>query len=255
VLEYRTHRVSIIGAVARPGIYALRHDQMSLVALLMEAGGIAEDGAAVIRIARAGPGLASTVEMESAGRRMMDRSHFVASVPAPVEGRLLSGAWSSPAAGGEAAANLVLPVRGLNIPFADVALLPGDRVVVERPARQFVTIVGLVNRPGNMPYPPDTRPTLIEAIAFAGGLDLIADPRYVSVYRLRPDGEVLSTTFELVNPKNQGQLTETLALPLGPGDVVSVEHTPRTRTNVFFDRVFRISLGLYFNPEDFWNND
>ncbi len=354
VLEYRTHRVSIVGAVAKPGIYPMRHDQMSLVALLMEAGGIAEDGAAVIRIARAGPGLVSlagtqgatvadsqrvrrippwvwavfeqkgpsgttgwlvlekddgilarkwldlgneaqrqaylealaarlrwaetdgfraqllcladylesnpletTVRpaLESAGWQTLSQGHFVASLRTPVGGGALSDEWSPPAAGQEATANLVLPVRGLNIPFADVALLPGDRVVVERPVQQFVTIVGLVNRPGNMPYPPDIRPTLIEAIAFAGGLDLIADPRYVSVYRLKPDGEVMSVTFELVNPKNQGQLTETLALPLRPGDVVSVEHTPRTRTNVFFDRVFRISLGLYFNPEDFWNND
>ncbi len=354
VLEYKTYRVSIVGAVAKPGIYPMRHDQMSLVALLMEAGGIAEDGAAVIRIVRADPGLASlaaaqgatladsqtvrrippwvwgvleqkgpsgttgwlvlkkddgilartwldlrkeaqrqtfleavaarlrwaetdgfrtqllcladhlesippetTVRpvLESAGWQTLGQGHFVASLRTPMGGRALSDEWWPRAAGKEAAANLVLPVRGLNIPFADVALLPGDRVIVERPVQQFVTIVGLVNRPGNMPYPPDTRPTLIEAIAFAGGLDLIADPRYVSIYRLKPDGEVMSVTFELVNPKNRGQLTETLALPLRPGDVVSVEHTPRTRTNVFFDRVFRISLGLYFNPEDFWNND
>ena len=39
------------------------------------------------------------------------------------------------------------------------------------------------------------------------------------------------------------------------GDIVSIEHTPRTRTNVFFDRIFRISLGLYLNPDSIWNND
>jgi hypothetical protein len=149
---------------------------------------------------------------------------------------------------------LVLPVRGLNIPFADVALEEGDTVVVEPPREQLLSVVGLVRTPGNMPYPPGARYSLIQAIAFAGGLDLVADPRYVSVYRLAPDGEVVSITFQLVNPHRQQQLTDILALPLKAGDVVSVEHTLRTRTNVFFDRVFRITLGLYISPWEYWHN-
>jgi len=50
VLEYKTAKVSITGAVEKPGIYELRSDQMSLVALLMEAGGIVDEGATLIRI-------------------------------------------------------------------------------------------------------------------------------------------------------------------------------------------------------------
>ncbi len=55
VAEYQTQRVSIVGSVTTPGIHALRHDQMSLVSLLMQAGGITTQGAAVIRITRARP--------------------------------------------------------------------------------------------------------------------------------------------------------------------------------------------------------
>jgi protein involved in polysaccharide export with SLBB domain len=350
VHEYKTHRVSIVGAVARPGVYALRHDQMSLVALLMEAGSITETGAAVIRITRGGandtyaPGtqdtgiafagtrhvpqwvravfeqegpltttgwlaleedngvlarqwldLASERQRqafleaasarwqgaeteafrdrllylagyldenaardsrrpvsESTGWRMTERGSFVAALATPAANRSLSGGMLTP--GPAARTDLVLPVRGLNIPFADVALQAGDAVVVEAPREQFVSVVGLVTRPGNMPYPPNVQYTLIQAIAFAGGLDLVADPRYVSVYRLKPTGEVASATFRLVNPKNQEQLTQALALPLRPGDIVSVEPTLRTRTNIFFDRFFRISMGLYVTPEDLWNN-
>jgi hypothetical protein len=150
---------------------------------------------------------------------------------------------------------LVLPVRGLNIPFSDVVLQEGDTVVVEPPQEQSIAVLGLVTRPGNMPYPPGVQRTLIEAIAFAGGLDPVADPRYVSVYRLTADGEVVSTTLQLVNPRREQQLTETLALPLKPGDVVSVENTPRTYTNAFLYRFFRVSLGLYVSPEELWNDD
>lgn len=375
MLEYRTLRVSIMGAVARPGIYALRHDQISLVALLMEAGGIAEEGAAVIRIARPdqahaypsgtqasitsqtagawktrtamseqvvpavhspfargqsmaravfqreGPlnttgslvledaddvlaerwldlgsehqregflqtaaarstslptvdlerrlwQLARFLESRAGGQDVPSASpgsgwettsdgRFVASFPGAVPDRIrLSGAIETGPTkklGRDAVATLVLPVRGLNIPFADVALQEGDSVIVEPPQEQYISVLGLVSRPDNFPYPPDARYTLIQALAFAGGMDLTADPRYVSVYRLRADGTVASVTYQLVDPKKQEQLTEAMRLPLRPGDVVSVEHTPRTRTNVFFDKVFRITLGLYFSPDTFWD--
>jgi protein involved in polysaccharide export with SLBB domain len=134
-------------------------------------------------------------------------------------------------------------------------LQEGDSVVVEPPPQQFVSVIGLVNRPGNFAYPFDVRYTLIQAVALAGGFDLTADPRYVSVYRLKADGDVAAMTVQLVDPEAQQQLTEELALPLKPGDIVSVEHTPRTRTNTFLDRIFRVSLGLYFRPESFWEDD
>ena len=53
VLEYETVKVSVTGAVKKPGVYSLRSDQMSLVALLMQAEGIVDEGAALIRILRA----------------------------------------------------------------------------------------------------------------------------------------------------------------------------------------------------------
>jgi len=251
VLEYETRRVSIVGAVAMPGVYSLRHDEMSLVSLLMRAGGITEKGAAVIQITRMG----------KPGRRvdLGGRVGATAANTADLRGgsgvrRLALAGMDKPEAS-EDATPLVLPVKGLNIPFVDVALEEGDHVVVEWPQEQFVAVVGLVTRPGNLPYPPTARYTLIQAISFAGGLDLLADPRYVSVYRLRSDGSIARITVQLVNPKDHEHLTNELALPLMPGDVVSVEHTPRTRLNAFLDRIFRVSLGLYLNPNDLWGDE
>jgi protein involved in polysaccharide export with SLBB domain len=387
-LEYRSGRVSVVGAVASPGIYELRHDQMSVIALLMQAGGIVDEGAARIRIARNVPSLdeptagydsdrPARVEdepyarravwsgaswSEGQGRSAMDgvgvarlvfqpqgalittgwlvveasgqawfrqwldvasghqRRTLVRAVterlgpaaPSDVEQRLhvlanllesraLEGASVSLVDGSgwrrrgntyEAIAHgpsaepvglasdghpnerrktlhgartvalesdsaavetLVLPIRGLNIPFEDVHLNDGDSVIVERLETQYVSVLGLVTAPGRFPYPPEARFTLAETLAMAGGLDMIADPRYVSVYRPKADGTIASATFQFVNPKSQEELTERLALLLKPGDVVSVEHTPRTRTNVFFDRIFRISLGLYLRPEELWD--
>jgi polysaccharide export outer membrane protein len=251
VLEYDARRVSIVGAVAKPGVYALRHDEMSLVSLLMQAGGISEKGAAVIRITheRAPVGWREGAPSSGATAGLAGGMYR-----APTAQHLAAERTGASSARGEAT-SLILPVKGLNIPFADVALEEGDRVVVEWPEERFVSVVGLVNRPGNFPYPATAHYTLIQAIGLAGGLDLVADPRYVSVYRLRSDGAIASITVQLVDLKADKDLTNSLALTLSPGDVVSVEHTPRTRANVFFERIFRVNLGLYFNPDDIWRND
>ncbi len=384
VLEYTMGRIHVGGAVARPGVYSLRHDQMSLAVLLMEAGGIVEGGAAVIRITRSEQDGATTdgASEEHVRRlrgeeetRRSSRSGDLSSgatetaatssasfLEIPIrfepEGPLRTTGWlvleedgavrvrqwldvASPyqrravlakanselphlpsvvldaklsqlertlAGGGRSAVHLttyrsysgrtpgiwdsssgsiahdaaavnpqvvetteaddlerssrptrddrnramVLPVRGLNIPFTDVPLREGDSVIVERLKTQYVSVLGLVRTPGNFPYPHEVRYTLAQALGLAGGLDMIAEPRYVTVYRLRADGTVANATFQLVNPENQEELTDRLAVMLKPGDVVSVEHTPRTRTKVFLDRVFRITLGLYFRPEEMW---
>jgi len=356
VLEYKRCRVSIVGAVAKPGIYDLRHDQMSLVALLMEAGNIVDEGAALIRISQGGAEQQSvptrpsdspdrlvrtmsqpvegadrlvfepegplwttgwlTVERtgQPAFRRWLDLAnepqrqmflqaarrmehgadatdlktklvHLAGHLKSDPEGTwpdatLMQDGWRvvekgrfaaslqgsgdhEPAANSnamgrqspEAPTSILLPVKGLNIPFTDVALTDGASVTVGRPYEQSIVIVGLVNRPGLMPYPLDARYTLIQAIAYAGGLNMVADPRQVSVYRLQTDGTVKGVTVQLVNPKQKQELTQAMNMVLRPGDVVSVENTIRTRTNLFLDRVFRISLGLYVTPETLWNGD
>jgi len=374
VTEYRTARFQISGAVERPGMYELRRDQMSLVSLLMQAGGIVSDGSAVIRITRPAPSSGTVSESSnpprsqkthrradgaSAGRvadsAVLSRRvsiQFDPEGPLRTTGWLileegqrvrvrqwldianehqrwavlrkiasqvnhlpaaalneklwqLAGSlesdptqdamqlrvqgshfgWQATQPGGfraslaEHAAPqtvdgiqafrpaeteavhrdgdlvLALPVRGLNIPFADVPLQEGDSVVVERLQTQYITVVGLVRNPGNYPYPPDARYNLIQGLAFAGGLDPAAEPRFVSVYRLKANGDVASATFQLSDTDNQEELTRELALPLKPGDVVSVEHTPRTRKNVFLDRYFRLNMGMYLNPEELWGGE
>jgi protein involved in polysaccharide export with SLBB domain len=147
---------------------------------------------------------------------------------------------------------LVLPVKGLNIPFADVVLQDGDSVIVERLQVPLFTVIGLVNAPGNFPYPPDVRYNLMRALAFAGGLNQVAEPRYATIYRLKPDGTIVSAIFKVVE---DSKLTAALNTIVQPGDIVDVAHTPRTRKNLFLERIFRVSIGAYVRPEDLWDDD
>jgi len=99
--------------------------------------------------------------------------------------------------------------------------------------------MGLVNRPDTFPYPPDVQYNLTEALGFAGGLNMIADPRYVKIYRQNANSEIVSATLG-VGPKSHADAYDVV---IKPGDVICVDHTFRTRTNEFVAGLFHIGVG------------
>jgi len=137
---------------------------------------------------------------------------------------------------------LVLPVKGMNIPFADVPLNEGDSVVVERLEPPLFSVIGLVNAPGNFPYPSGVQYNLMQAIAFAGGLNMAAEPRYATVYRRKPDGTVVNVTYRVADGP---EAMSALNVLMKPGDIVAIEHTSRTRRKVFLDNLFNFNVGAY----------
>lgn len=213
VSEHRTYKVYIAGAVEEPGVYTLQDDQMTLSYLLTQAGGIADAGAAMVRILRS-----------------QDRAADTNTPDRPI----------------------ILPVVNTNIPYRDMALEEGDTVVVEQIQMPLFSVLGLVSKPGNFEYPPAAQYNLAQAIAFAGGLDPVADPRYVTVYRLNEDGTIVRVAFRLVE---EDELTAALGAPIRPGDVVAVEHTPRTRANTTIHNLLRINMGVYLTGRDLWDRD
>ena len=195
IADYYTQKVSIVGAVENSGIYELQVDEMSMVNLLMKAGGIVDDGASAIRIKRAG------------------KKEF-----------------GKP---------LILPVEGLNVPFEDVQLYNGDVVVVQALAPQSFTVTGLVRKPGAFPFVPGTKYNVMNAIAYAGGVNEVADPRYVSIYRQDSNGEIVS----VVLPISGEHAVESLVVDLKPGDVVHVGHTDRTNFRVMMSQILELQFG------------
>lgn len=101
------------------------------------------------------------------------------------------------------------------------------------------TVMGLVHHPDAFPYPSDVKYNLMEALAFAGGLNMVADPRVVKIYRQDLDGKIVSATFGV----DKKSLNDAYKVTIKPGDVIYVDHTLRTRTNQFLAEVFHISVG------------
>ena len=104
---------------------------------------------------------------------------------------------------------------------------------------RIFAVMGLVNQPDAFPYPPDVQYNLMEALAFAGGLDMVADPRYLKIYRQNKTGEIVSATFGI----DSKSLTDAYNVVIKPGDLIYVDHTLRTRTNKFLADVFQIRVG------------
>jgi len=119
----------------------------------------------------------------------------------------------------------------------------------------MITVVGLVNKAGNFPYPPDVEYNLMQALGFAGGLNMSAEPRYATIYRLAADGTTVSATFNVAGIAKSKDPTKSLNLPLKPYDVVAVEHTPRTRAKVFWDRVFRFYVSTHLTSDEIFGDD
>lgn len=114
--------------------------------------------------------------------------------------------------------------------------------LVERVEQLPFTVIGLVNKPGSFEYSYDVQYNLMQAIGFAGGLNQDLEPRYAMVYRLNSDGKVANATFQVAH---RSTLEDALTTYIKPGDIIAVEHTPRTRTNRFLEKVFSIHVGAY----------
>ena len=94
-------------------------------------------------------------------------------------------------------------------------LSSGDRIIVNesRFVRSFVTVLGQIGKPGAVPFPVDGRLDLVTAVAMAGGLTELANPKRVTVNR---KGQVTTVDFRKLSQEGG----ETLLMQ--PGDIVTV---------------------------------
>jgi polysaccharide export outer membrane protein len=72
---------------------------------------------------------------------------------------------------------------------ADYLVNPQVSVAVVRYAEQSVNVIGAVNNPGPVFFPPERPLSLLEAITRAGGFNRLADRRKVRLTRTNPDGQ------------------------------------------------------------------
>lgn len=77
----------------------------------------------------------------------------------------------------------------------DYLVNPQVTVIVLKYAERAVNVIGMVNAPQAVPFPPERGLTLLEAVARAGGFNRMADRGNVKI--TRTDDKGVSTTFSV----------------------------------------------------------
>ena len=210
----RTNKVTVIGAVEEPGVYELPRGSSSLLAAVVEAGGLAEDAGSDVEIRRSAGRVTPTAPPR------LDLPHTAGGAPA----ELTSYHPNQP--GGHSA------VRVVHINLTTAAtdgddrhwLGDGDVVVISRRTPKPVYVMGLVRKPGEYEMPPSQDMYLLDALAKAGDRTLqVADKVYVIRRVPGVNGPIV-----IKSSIRQAKHNELANVRLAPGDIVSVEETPAT---------------------------
>ncbi|MBI1374415.1 MAG: hypothetical protein GC159_16990 [Phycisphaera sp.] len=195
--QFTTRKIVVTGSVGRPGVFDLKIDEMNLYTAIANAGGLTATAVGSVRIRR--------FNSESATADENKQELFV------------------------------LPLQGANLPYVNLELQNGDVVeVTSDTVRQF-SVIGLVNSPGAFPFPPGRSFTLMQGLASAGGMRLVSDPHYVTVYRQNAQGTLSYVRFKI----DREGLAAMGHARIKPGDVLIVEQTLRTKINEMIPELIR----------------
>ena len=206
----RQNRITVLGAVDRPGACSVARDNCDLVTVLAAAGGLSREAGEKIVIrrdprskhkaARPIPSTSAEVQQASAtDARAKDETHW----PLELHQEL----------------DLTMPADQL--PAVD--LRDGDVIVVERRDPPSVLVTGMVRRPGRYLFPIGQDYRLLDAIAEAGGVEnKVVDT--VVVCRRVPNGH---ETALIQVSLHEATREPDNNLRMMPGDIVSVEPTPK----------------------------
>jgi polysaccharide export outer membrane protein len=210
VAEYRSSPVVITGAVSQPGVYYLRHNVSSALEVISQANGLSPQAGSKLLIVRkrredAGPAPAPA-------EPVID-TNMVASV-AGTNGVDMSSLDMSSIEMIEVDLRALIEEGDMAM---NVSVLGGDVVSVPPAVREYVYVLGYVQRPGAFELREGQELRALQAVALAGGLSASARAQNSFLVMNRPEGR------EVV-PVNLAKIAHggDSAVYLQPGDTLVV---------------------------------
>ena len=209
--QRRMNKVTVVGAVNKPGTHELTRGASSLMDALVAADGLCKDAGGEVEIRRNGAG-------SFAVGPPTERPPYAAGNPG-AEGTL-AAYQAAPASPAIVKVNLTAATAGME---KAPDLRDGDVVNVIKRQLRPVYVLGLVGKPGEIPYPHNQELRVLDALALAGGCSSsVADKMLVI---RRPPGSTAPIQIILsIQDAKSGQDN----LALAPGDTLTVEQTPAT---------------------------
>jgi len=221
VLTPAINRITVLGAVAEPGVKELPKSSCDLARAIAAAGGLTNEAGTKVDVVR------------------YSNQPFLADGAAPQIGPdgVMLASYNSSA-----------PPQTTRIDLAQAAAKAhtnyslGDRdvVMVLPQEKQFIHVTGLVKSPNQFELPRHQDVTTMDAIALAGGVSSpVADKVFV-IRRLPNQTEPAVIELSIRAAKRNGNEN----LRLAAGDLVSVERTPTTMCVDTVMSLFRIGFSL-----------
>ncbi len=145
----------------------------------------------------------------------------------------------------------IIPVAGMTSGEVEATIIQSHypKYVVRPPAvvcnisehrdERTFAVIGLVKEPDSFEYPPNARLTLTDALAMAGGTNVVANPHYATIYRQEETGEVVSATFKI----DSAHLAKASKVLIEPGDIISVDRSIGAELNMAVDRLLHFGIG------------
>jgi polysaccharide biosynthesis/export protein len=177
VIEHRSERISVVGAVRTGGVFTVSH-RLRLADALALAGGLTEEAGHVVYVIR-------RTGADDASNGAPQPSAAVGDPKLPA-----SGAERSPH---EMITAVDLQGLAKGRPEFNLRLESGD--VVEIPRAGSFYVGGEIAKPGS--YTLKSHTTIEQATVAAGGVKVVADRDDIRLYRTRPDGQREMLTYSL----------------------------------------------------------
>ncbi|MEO1990519.1 MAG: polysaccharide biosynthesis/export family protein [Pirellulales bacterium] len=238
------NRITVIGAVGEQGVQELPRSHSTLLDALVAAGSLNEKAGTIIEVKRH--------SLLSEQVTMVDQEEFVEQGEIQLTGAMAP--FKRLPGGGHQLKRLPVPMRQqknnspqmftidlANVDAAgrnNIGLQDGDVVRVETRDPTPISVIGLVNKPGQYEMPVGQPVHVLDAIAMAGERNNAwADKIYITRH-VQGENEPVVIQTSVADAQHRNEYN----IRLSPGDVVSVEKTPQTVLHTIFTTIVRFSI-------------
>jgi polysaccharide export outer membrane protein len=190
IAEYRSQRVSVLGAVATPGVQQIR-GRKTLYEVISEAGGLKQNAGGTIQISRRvqeGPLPLPNAQMDASGRFQT----------------------------AEIDVDALMKARS---PQANIAVRPNDVITV--PKAELVYVLGAVRRPGGFELTEKQSMSVMQALSLAQGAERTAKTSRAKILR----GNATGTRTEIPLDLNKLLAGKQPDVMLQPNDILVVPNS------------------------------
>jgi polysaccharide export outer membrane protein len=231
--QCRTRKVTVVGAVKKPGVQELPRGSSSLMTALLAAGGLSKEAGTEVEIRH------TDLRQMTASRATMPQAAAAPDGAVSLASYQESLPAQATAATGAIKVDLTAAASGaVKVP----ELCDGDVVHVMKRTLRPIYVIGLVRKPGEFPYPTNQEIRVLDALALAGGVSNPVAEDVLVIRQTPGTKEPVRIAVSIQAAKNGRD-----NLPLAPGDTITVEQTPLTAAVDVIQTFIRFGIGASIN--------